>query len=166
MLKGKLNVFLTTFVVILLFLTVLKYSYGKKIENDNNWKVVITSDSKEINDTHEIKFKVNKSKDVVEGKIAPGLTATAEIDIDLTEFKDYVDIEIEIDDSKLCKAFSLNAKLDGKNLNSTKIEKVKTGKVKKVLLELVWNENVENTKIGINIKSIEIPIKIRVSQDI
>lgn len=167
MLKGKLTVFLTTFVIILLFLTVLKYSYGKKIENDNNWKVVITSDSKEINDTHEIKFKVNKSKDVVEGKIAPGMTATTQIDIDLSKINDYVDIEIEVDDSDLSSVFLLNTKLDGERLTNNKIKNVKPGEIKKVLLEIRWNGNsVEDTRIGMNDKSIEIPIKIRVVQHI
>ncbi len=167
MLKRKVNVFFTTFVIILLFFTIFKYSFGKKIEKDNNWKVVILSDTKEINDTHMIKFEVNKSQDVIQGKIAPGMTAIASIDIDLTKIEEFVDIEIEIDDSEISKSFKLNTRIDGEILDSNVIKKVESGNIKNVLLEIIWNEdNLEDTKIGINTESIVIPIKIRVLQHI
>ena len=63
--------------------------------------MTITNGAKDINDTHMIKFEVKRNNDVVLGKIAPGMKATAEIDIDLQKINGFVDIEIEFDNSKL-----------------------------------------------------------------
>ncbi len=139
----------------------------KKHEVADDWGVTITNDAKEINDTRKIKLEVQKNKYVVHGKIAPGIKATDDIDVNLEKIDGFVDIEVEVDDSKLNKAFSLNTKFDYENVFTKKIERVKAGKTEKVLLELIWNENdIEDTQIGINAESIEIPVKIRVLQHI
>ena len=165
--KSKANVFVTAFIIILISFTSSNYVYAKNSEIKDNWNVTITNDAKEINDTHKIKFEVQKNKNVVLGKIAPGMKATAEIEINLQKANGFVDIELEIDDSKLNDVFSLNTKFNDENLSSKNKKKVKAGKIEKVLLELIWNGNdVEDTEIGINIASIEIPVKIKVLQHI
>ena len=165
--KSKANVFVTAFIIILISFTSSNYVYAKNSEIKDNWNVTITNDAKEINDTHKIKFEVRKNKNVVLGKIAPGMKATAEIEINLQKANGFVDIELEIDDSKLNDVFLLNAKFNDENLSSKNKKKVKAGKIEKVLLELIWNGNdVEDTEIGINAALIEIPIKIKVLQHI
>ena len=165
--KSKANVFVTAFIIILISFTSSNYVYAKNSEIKDNWNVTITNDAKEINDTHKIKFEVQKNKNVVLGKIAPGMKATAEIEINLQKANGFVDIELEIDDSKLNDVFSLNTKFNDENLSSKNKKKVKAGKIEKVLLELIWNGNdVEDTEIGINAALIEIPIKIKVLQHI
>ena len=165
--KSKANVFVTAFIIILISFTSSNYVYAKNSEIKDNWNVTITNDAKEINDTHKMKFEVQKNKNVVLGKIAPGMKATAEIEINLQKANGFVDIELEIDDSKLNDVFSLNTKFNDENLSSKNKKKVKAGKIEKVLLELIWNGNdVEDTEIGINAALIEIPIKIKVLQHI
>lgn len=165
--KSKANVFVTAFIIILISFTSLNYVYAKNSEIKDNWNVTITNDAKEINDTHKIKFEVQKNKNVVLGKIAPGMKATAEIEINLQKVNGFVDIELEIDDSKLNDVFLLNAKFNDENLSSKSKKKVNAGKIEKVLLELIWKgKDIEDTEIGINIASIEIPVKIKVLQHI
>jgi len=165
--KSKANVFVTAFIIILISFTSSNYVYAKNSEIKDNWNVTITNDAKEINDTHKIKFEVQKNKNVVLGKIAPGMKATAEIEINLQKVNGFVDIELEIDDSKLKDVFLLNAKFNDENLSSKSKKKVNAGKIEKVLLELIWNgKDIEDTEIGINIASIEIPVKIKVLQHI
>lgn len=165
--KSKANVFVTAFIIILISFTSLNYVYAKNSEIKDNWNVTITNDAKEINDTHKIKFEVQKNKNVVLGKIAPEMKATAEIEINLQKVNGFEDIELEIDDSKLNDVFLLNAKFNDENLSSKSKKKVNAGKIEKVLLELIWNgKDIEDTEIGINIASIEIPVKIKVLQHI
>ena len=165
--KSKANVFVTAFIIILISFTSSNYVYAKNSEIKDNWNVTITNDAKEINDTHKIKFEVQKNKNVVLGKIAPGMKATAEIEINLQKVNGFVDIELEIDDSKLKDVFLLNAKFNDENLSSKSKKKVNAGKIEKVLLELIWNgKDIEDTEIGINIASIEIPVKRKVLQHI
>ena len=165
--KSKADVFVTAFIIILISFTSLNYVYAKNIEIKDNWNVTITNDAKEINDTYKIKFEVQKNKNVVLGKIAPEMKATAEIEINLQKVNGFVDIELEIDDSKLNDVFLLNAKFNDENLSSKSKKKVNAGKIEKVLLELIWKgKDIEDTEIGINIASIEIPVKIKVLQHI
>ena len=165
--KSKTKVFVITIIALLISFATLKNVYAKNNEIADNWEVTITNDAKEINDTRKIKFEVEKNKDVVPGKIAPGIKATAEIDINLEKINGFADIEIELDDSKLNKAFSLNTKFNSESISTKKIESVKAGRIEKVLLELIWNGNdIEDTQIGINTQSIEIPVKIKVLQHI
>ena len=110
--KRKTSVFVTTFIIMIMSLTTLNYVYARNNEITNKWNVTITNDGKDINDTHKIKFEVQKSKNVVPGKIAPGMKATAEIDINLQKINGFVDIEIELDDSKLNDVFSLSTRFE------------------------------------------------------
>lgn len=165
--RRKTRLFVTAFIFMIISLTTLNYVYAKNNVIMNKWNVTITNGAKDINDTHMIKFEVKRNNDVVLGKIAPGMKATAEIDIDLQKINGFVDIEIEFDNSKLNDIFSLNVKFDDEYLSSKNKKKVKAGKIQKVFLELIWDENdLEDTELGINTDSIEIPIKIKVLQHI
>ncbi len=165
--RRKTRLFVTAFIFMIISLTTLNYVYAKNNVIMNKWNVTITNGAKDINDTHMIKFEVKRNNDVVLGKIAPGMKATAEIDIDLQKINGFVDIEIEFDNSKLNDIFSLNVKFDDEYLSSKNKKKVKAGKIQKVLLELIWDGNdLEDTELGINTDSIEIPIKIKVLQHI
>ena len=164
---GKTIVFVTAFIIIIIFHTTLNYVYAKNNEITDKWEVTITNDAKDINDTHKIKFEVQEDENVVLGKIAPGMKATAEIDIDLQKIDNFVDIEIEVDDSNLNNIFSLNTKFNDEYVSSKQIKRVEAGKIEKVLLELTWNGNdTEDTRIGMYTASIEIPVKIKVLQHI
>ena len=165
--RRKTRLFVTAFIFMIISLTTLNYVYAKNNVIMNKWNVTITNGAKDINDTHMIKFEVKRNNDVVLGKIAPGMKATAEIDIDFQKINGFVDIEIEFDNSKLNDIFSLNVKFDDEYLSSKNKKKVKAGKIQKVLLELIWDGNdLEDTELGINTDSIEIPIKIKVLQHI
>ncbi len=165
--RRKTRLFVTAFIFMIISLTTLNYVYAKNNVIMNKWNVTITNGAKDINDTHMIKFEVKRNNDVVLGKIAPGMKATAEIDIDLQKINGFVDIEIEFDNSKLNDIFSLNVKFDDEYLSSKNKKKVKAGKIQKVFLELIWDENdLEDTELGINTDSIEIPVKIKVLQHI
>lgn len=165
--RRKTRLFVTAFIFMIISLTTLNYVYAKNNVIMNKWNVTITNGAKDINDTHMIKFEVKRNNDVVLGKIAPGMKATAEIDIDLQKINGFVDIEIEFDNSKLNDVFLLNAKFNDENISSKSKKKVNAGKIEKVLLELIWNgKDIEDTEIGINIASIEIPVKIKVLQHI
>ncbi len=165
--KKKANVFVTTFIALLISFTTINYAYAKNNGTVDNWGVTITNDAKEINDTHKIKFKVENNKDVVPGKIAPGMKAIAEIEINLEKAKGYVDIETKIDDSKLSNVFKINTKLDEKIISNGKATAIKSGSIKKLQLELIWDGNdTIDTKIGVNTENIEIPIEVKVLQHI
>lgn len=165
--KNKAKVFVITLIILFISITTLNYVYAKNNETVDDWEVTITNDTKEIKDTHEIKFKVKKSKDVVPGKMAPGMKMAAEIEINLEKVKGFVDIEVKIDDSKLNKAFKLNTKLDEKSISTQKITKIESGSIRKIALELIWDgNNIEDTDIGANLETIEIPIQIKVLQHI
>lgn len=165
--KNKSKVFVFTFFILFIFFATLNYVYAQNNEIVDDWKVTITNNTKEINDTHKIKFKVEENKDVVQGKIAPGMKMTAEIEINLEQVEGFVDIELKIDDSKLNNAFTLNTKLDEKTISTQKITKIESGSIRKIVLELIWNENnIEDTIIGTNAETIEIPIQINVLQHI
>lgn len=165
--KNKANVFVITLIIIFSSFTGLNYVYAKNNEIVDYLVVTITNDAKEINDTHKIEFKVEKNKDVVTGKIAPGMKATAEIEINLKEVTSFVDIEVKIDDSNLNKAFKINTKLDEKTTSTSKISKIEAGSIRKLEIELIWNENnIENTIIGNNAETIDVPIQIKVLQHI
>lgn len=164
--KSKANVFFITSVILFIFITTLNYAYAKDNQIIDNREVIITSDAKEINDTHEIKFHVMNS-DVVPEKIAPGIKAIAEIEINLEKIDGFADIIVKIDDSKLNNVFKLNKIVDEKSITSEKITKIKTGRKIKIVLELTWDGNdIEDTKLGSSVDSIEIPIKINVLESI
>lgn len=163
----RAKVFVMSFIILFISITALNYVCAKNNEVTDNFEVTITSDAKELNDTHKIKFEVEESPNVISNRLAPGMKATAEIEINLEKVEGFFDIDIRVDESKLENVFILNAKLDEESVNSGKISKIRAGGKKLVKLELIWNGNdIEDTTIGRDINSIEIPVEIKVLQHI
>lgn len=141
----------------------------------SKWNVKIFG-TKSFEEKQNITFNVENSNNVLKGKIAPGLKATAEVEIDLTGTKVPVDICAEIDDYKLNSSFKLTAMIDDKiyNLGTNEFIKLEKGSKfnsKMILtLELEWIDEVKNnefdTFLGMNTNSITIPVKINVRQHI
>lgn len=167
-------------IIFILFIIpfILTSNIYAKNKKDSEWNIRIF-DTKDCEKTNNIEFKVEENIDVVKGKIAPGLKATAKVTIDLTGTEVPVDIIAEIDDKKLNSAFKLKYKLDGKKYNSGTIETIKLEKNskfnkkngKKILtLEIEWINDINNdendTILGIEADSITIPVKINVRQHI
>ena len=177
MLKGK-----SKLLVIFFFIAILSISYYANALADSNdntgWNVRITSDGTKdlMEGTKDITFEVKDNPNVVKGKIAPGTTATALIDVNLEGTEYPVEISAFIDDSNLkYKNFELSAKIDGEktSLNEAKVFEPENHKVftnldgKKVIeLEITWNESGEDTNIGSIGETIDLPIKIKVEQHI
>ncbi len=180
MFKSKFQKFViafSIFVITLLFLSNINYANYFSFENNDktDWRVVITSDTKEISDKQEIKFKVEENKNVVNGKIAPGLKATSSIEIDIAKTKVPVDIKVIADTSNLPNSFKLTSKLNGENyalgsnktispLNSKEFTE-KDGKII-LTLELEFVSSEENTIIGTSVDKITLPITLNIREHI
>ena len=185
MFKRKARFFVFTFIIFVISFLFINNNYARFFNmgnvNDNeitNWKVKITADTKELEDIQEISFRVEDNENVVNGKIAPGMKAVAQIEIDITGTKYPVDISATIDDSNLYDCFKLVSKLDGEIYKSETINTIKSensfftmenGK-RILILELEWKDNYYDTEfstnIGENIETIKVPIRINVTQHI
>ena len=172
MLKSKVKFITITFLIFVVSFSIVQNNYGKYFNEEiTNWRVVITSDTKELKDTQEIKFKVEDNSNVVNGKIAPGLKDRAGLEIDFSDFVGMADIQLLIDDSSLLECFKLKVKLDGETYEPDSIRTIYldgNNQIKKVFLEIEWlgNNNELDTSIGVNINELKIPITVNVSQHI
>lgn len=171
MLKRRVKLVTITFIIFVISFMINNNNYAKIMEENTNWKVVITSDTKELSDTREIKFVVEDNKNVVDGKIAPGLKAIAYIEIDFENTSGLADIQVVVDESNIYDCFKLTAKINEEDydINSIKTIKIDEAKVKQeMVLELEWlgNDNKTDTFIGSNINEIKVPVTIVVSQHV
>ena len=184
MFKSNAKLIVMAFIIFVISLLFINNNYAKYVNVEKNneitdWKVTITSDTKELKDTQKISFKVKDNPNVVNGKIAPGLKAIATVQIDLIGTKVPVDICAIIDDTTLNNTFKLTTKLDGENYTSgtTKTIELENNSVftkengnKIIILELEWinddNNNKNDTILGIMGGEIEIPITINVKQNL
>ena len=176
-----------TFVIFATFILLINVSFGKdsikrNISNNKNvnWKVAITSDTKDsfFENTQEITFKTPDNLDVVEGKFAPGMTAIAELELDLIGTNVPVEFSAKIDKNNLLyKNFKLTATLDGENYNfgRTKLIELENNSPfnasngKKILqLQLEWKSysNEMDNIIGSLGENIKIPITMNLKQHI
>lgn len=186
MFKSKAKMIAVTFilfVVSILFINNNYSKYSKLVPLDSNettnWKVTITNDTRNLEDTQEISFKVEDNPDVVAGKFAPGCKAIATIEVDLSGTKVPAEIKLMADESKLPKSMKLSPKIDGESytMGLTKVielaknsEFTKENGKKIITLELEWENNDINDKddtvIGMMGEKIKIPITINVEQHI
>ena len=186
MYRLKAKKVILTFAIFAIFVLFTTYSFAKYSKrNDNNtsnWNVKITSDTKDLTlkKTQDIVFKVENNHNVVNGKIAPGSTAVAKIELDLTGTEYTVDFNLTIDKKYLDSiGFKMTATIDGEsyNIGTTKILELVKGKAfsekngkKEILLKLNWEDDYNNkendTKIGNDCTEIKIPINITVNQHI
>jgi len=147
-----------------------------KDNNNTGWKVKITTSNGTkdlIENTNDITFEVKNNPNVASGKFAPGTTAEAMIQVDLTGTEYPVEISANIDRSNLkYENFELTTLVDGEKLDGTinfEPEKraftSRDGK-KNITVMLKWNESENDTEIGTIGETIKLPITIKVEQHI
>ena len=177
-------------VVYLISSTYARYSTVGKADGKVDiakWAVVMKSDDgKTLNSTtQDITFTVQSNTEVVPGKIAPAVTAKAEIELDLTGTEVSVDFTPTIGDytpSTLPSAdkITLTSEVEGGTIGSSnyiplvenKAFTASNGK-KKVTLTLTWENDNENnaddTATGMladGSRTITIPVTLTVQQHI
>jgi len=183
MLKSKTEKIVIAFSIFAIILFCVNTNYAKYFitsENDDtNWNIAITSDTKEINDTQEISFKIQENPNVVKGKIAPGLKATAEIEIDLKNTKDPIDIKANVDTTSLNDCFELTSTIINDNYTLGTVKTLKQDTINelkrknekvKLVFQLEWTnnftDNAKDTIIGSTVDRIRLPITVNVTQNI
>lgn len=152
------------------------------------WAVAITADDgTELEETTKpITFTVQDNDNVVAGKIAPAVTAVAEIDLDLTGTEVAVDFDAVIDREALDAAiqenadkFTFDVKVDGEPYTSGTSQLIQlpsgqafsgTNAHKTVTLTLTWenndNNNENDTNMGVNYPTFTIPVTLTAQQHI
>ena len=153
------------------------------------WAVTIKNGETTLNSTtQDIDFVVQSNENVVAGKIAPGVTATATIQVDLTGTEVAVDLSAVIDDSAIADSWgasydklSLTATLDGQTYAVGTGSPVKVdlpsgaaftsanGK-KDLVLTIEWtnddNNNADDTSTGEDAPTLTIPVTLTAQQHI
>lgn len=183
MLKSKTEKIVIAFSIFAIILFCANTNYAKYFitsdKEDTNWNIAITSDTKEIKDTKEIIFKIQDSSNVVKGKIAPGLKATAEIEIDLRNTNETIDIKADVDTTNLNDSFKLTSKIIDDNYTIGTVKTIKPDTINeltrnnekvKLVFELEWinnfTDNAKDTIIGSTTETIRLPITVNVTQNI
>lgn len=152
------------------------------------WNVAMKADDGTVlnSETKPITFTVQSNNYVVPGKIAPDVTAKAEIELDLTGTEVAVDFDAVIDSSAIASTFGtsasdvkLDVKVDGAaytsgtaqtiNLKNNAAFTAENGK-KKVTLTLTWTNNEahneSDTSIGKSAPTLTIPVTLTAKQHI
>lgn len=151
------------------------------------WAIAMKADDGTILNatTQPITFTVQSNTNVVPGKIAPAVTAVAEVELDLTGTEVAVDFDAVVDSSALTSIgassdkISLTTKVDGTTYTSGTVQTINlvdnapftaaNGK-KTVTLTLTWenddNNNADDTSMGIDADTIEIPVTLTAKQHI
>ena len=163
MYKSKTRLIVVAIIILTIYTIFLGYVYAKNSEVSDSWGVTITSDAKELREIREIKFKVENDKNVVPGKIAPGLKATSKIDVNLEKAKGKVDIKVTVDKSEINSEFVIRASINGESYNFGDIKTVDSGSNKEIYLELEWLNHEGNQDNG---EELKIPITVLVSQNV
>ena len=150
--KSKAKLIAMTFSIFVISIFFINNNFATVAGNEEitDWKVTITSDTKDLEDTQEISFKVQDNANVVSNKIAPGVKAIATIEVNVVGTKFPVEITLNADDAYLNNSFKLTAKLDDEvySLGTTKVFELQKGSAftesngKKIFkLELEWQNN-------------------------
>lgn len=188
---------ITAIIVLLMVLTVCLYfisgTYARYADEYSGtakvdvakWAVSVTDGTEALTNNFTLPFTVETNANVVEGKIAPGSTAKATIELDLTGTEVAVDFGATIDEDELATVFgdsaedvNLTTSITGAatsgatttiNLPSGQAFDASNGKVK-IELTLEWTNNDSNnlsdTKIGNAGETLHIPVDITVQQHI
>ena len=163
------SILFVAFIFIILIFS--KYSYAKteKIQNEK-WTVKITNLTKDLTlkDTQDIKFVVQDNQNILNGKIAPGITAISVIDIDMMGVTGPVEITLNANTMNIPKDFELSAEIDNEQFEIGKTKLFgEAGKRfdningnKKIVLKLTWEDNDDNSKEYSDLDSITIPIEV------
>ena len=164
---------ITTFIIFVVSFMFIQNIYANssalfRKDEAADWKVVITSDTKDFKDTHKIKFETRNNPNIVNGKIAPGSIAVATSKIDLSTISEDIILKVKIDNTNnIPDCFKITSKLDGEDyeLNTNKI--ISSEKSELLLtLELEWcNDNDEvDSLIGYSTDTIDVPFSVEVSR--
>ena len=74
---------------------------------------------------------------------------------------------MNIDKSKLNEVFKITAKLNGKTLPFEQKTRIAAGNKEKIVLNLNWDsDNKIDTLIANNVETIEIPVEVKIMQNI
>lgn len=152
------------------------------------WAVVMKADDGTTleSTTQPITFTVQKNTNVVPGKIAPAVTAVAEVELDLEGTEVAVDFDAVIDQSAIetlgasSDKLTLDVKVDGKTYTSGTSQTINlignsaftsTNGKKKVTLTLTWDNedpanNPDDTTMGEAAPTLEIPVTLTAKQHI
>ena len=193
--RTKRAIFILIALVLLVYLigvTYARYSSTGAASADvqvAKWAVKMTADDgKELTSTSQpITFTVQSNTNVVPHKIAPAVTAVAEVELDLTGTEVAVDFDAVIDKSKITEALvgpsydklTLTTEVDGTTYTSGTAQTIDlvgnsaftaaNGK-KTVTLTLTWenddNNNPDDTATGEAAKTIQIPVTLTAKQHI
>ena len=170
--KSNAILAVTLILSLLFFLQGIFNIFSFAIEDDEEWNVKITADTKDgtSKETKEIKFEIQDNPYVAEGKLAPGSIATAKLNLDLTGNKYPVEFMLDIEED-IPSNFRLTAKINNEDyeIGKTRIlntreqnEKCKTNGNNEIILTLEWIEenNMDNldTLLGANGRNIILPI--------
>ena len=177
MLKSKLKIIAMFFIIFVISFLFINTNFAKNDNEVTKWNVTITNDAKEIKDTQRINFIASENKDVVKGKIAPGMKATAVIKINLVGTKVPVDILFTCDGFEKNESFDLIGKIDEEVIRpndpyTIELEKnevfTNENGDKTLEIELQWNSitNQNDTVIGVEEDTITLPITITVREHI
>lgn len=167
MLNKKVKILIFTFFIFVISLCLINKNYAQYNEN-TDWKVELTSDTKEFSEIQQIKFKVQENENVVIGKIAPGLKGIASIDFNFISVYNDLELKVVIDDTNLFDCFDLKIELDGVEYKSGEILNIShSSSIERMNLILTWIGNDETDYIiSSAIEEIEIPIYIEIMQKI
>ena len=165
--------------------TYARYSTAGSVEASADiakWAVTIKANDEPVTtETKEITFTVDKNADVVNGKIAPGVTATATVELDLTGTEVSVDVLAEVgelqsgvssDKITLTPTITGMTTTDGTttiSLPNGEAFTAENGK-KTVELKLSWENddtnNASDTAIGTAGGTLTVPVSFTVKQHI
>lgn len=193
--KVKQNISTLIFISFAIFLIAGTYSRYTSTGQANlttsiaKWSIALTGDNKDLTleETQTITFKVDDNENVVNNKIAPGVTATAIVELDLTGTEVAVDFDATIDTTRFNAAavgasfdkLTLVTKLDNTTLTSGVPQLIslvnnsaftaQNGK-KTITLQLTWENddlnNVDDTAMGVANRDIVVPITFTAKQHI
>ena len=188
---------ITAIIVLLMVLTVCLYfisgTYARYADEYSGqttvdvakWAVSITDGTEDLTNNFTLPFTVNTNTNVVEGKIAPGTTATAKIELDLTGTETAVDFGATINEDDLATIFGDSA--DDVTLSTSITGAATSGTITtinlpdgqafnssngKIVMELTleWTNNDANnlsdTEVGKAGATLNIPVDITLQQHI
>lgn len=149
------------------------------------WAVALKQGVSEIKEDTELTFTVNNNKNVVEGKIAPAVTAVSTVEVDLTGTEVAVDFEAIVNDKAIASIFGASASsvsattavTGGQVSGTTSTLALPDGQAftssnGKVTLKitLTWKDveakNSSDTEVGKTAGTLQIPVTLNVQQHI
>lgn len=192
--RTKRGIFIALVLVLLIY--IIGSTYARYITTGTatgtiqvaKWAVVMKADDNTVvtDTTAPITFTVQENTNVVPNKIAPAVTAKAEVELDLTGTEVAVDFDAVIDDSAKATVFgdsasdvTLTVEVDGTAYTSGTSQTIPlvnnaafTGAAAKktVTLTLTWtnneNHNANDTSLGKAAPTLTIPVTLTAKQHI